>query len=104
MDDRVAAAHRGFHSGWIANVAFNELVPGIGGHGLEIRQVACVRQLIEIDNRIISSRSENVSDEIRADEPRASGDEDLHRGISWLAAIAALAGSVSLLAPVFATR
>jgi hypothetical protein len=63
----------------IADVALDEKVPRIRGERVEIADVAGVRQLVEIDDRL-SGRGKRRENEVRADESGPAGDEQ-HLGL-----------------------
>ena len=58
----------------IGNIGADERDPRIAQRTLEVEQASGVGQLIENDQPI-GGVAEGVANEIRADEPRASGDE-----------------------------
>jgi hypothetical protein len=68
---------RGKHAGHpvaIGNIAANERDPRIAQRTLQVEQASGVGQLVENDQPI-GGVGEGVANEIRADKPRAAGDE-----------------------------
>jgi hypothetical protein len=64
----------------VANVPVDEEVPGITRDPLEVRGVAGVRELVQVDHAGDGGAPfrEQVPDEVAPDEPAASGDKDIH--------------------------
>jgi hypothetical protein len=58
----------------IGDIAANERDPRVAQRTLQVEQAAGVGQLVDNDQPI-GGVGEGVADEIRADEPRAAGDE-----------------------------
>ena len=73
VDDRLAALRRARDRVRVGDVALVELVLD----AFEVRAVARVGQLVE-DDDVVAARGE-ATDEVRADEPGAAGDENPHR-------------------------
>ena len=76
VHDGVVAAHRVLERLGIADVALHELVARIVVDVAERREVAGVRERVVHGHRVVGGR-EHVAHVVRADEPRAAGDEDL---------------------------
>ena len=84
MDDApdIVLGKQLFDERFVANVALHE---GVIGHGLtflQIVEIACVGELVEIDYMVIRVLLAEVRHEIRADESGAASDEDGGHGIS----------------------
>ncbi len=104
MDNSIATVHRGLCCCGVANVALNELIAGMVRNRMEIREIASVRELVVVNDRVIFSGLQNIADEIRAYETRAAADKDLHRAVSLLKARSLGSPLDILFAPVSATR
>src|SRR5258708_30132687 len=74
------------------------------GTRMKVCQIAGVAQLIVVDDRAILSGSQHIANEIRAYEPRSTGDKNLHRAASRFSTRSAGSSLEILLAPVSATR
>src|SRR5271169_6283515 len=101
MNDGLAAGHGRFDGGRIADIALDEGVLGTVRDGIQVCEVSGVGQFVVIDDRIAFGETQDVSDEIGADEARTAGDKDFHRATSWRPAPVE---RFILFAPVSATR
>src|SRR5439155_676556 len=62
----------------VADVAVDEGVARIALDVLQVRRVARVGELVEVDDGVVGARREDVSNEVRADEAAPARDEQLH--------------------------
>src|SRR5205823_14598403 len=62
----------------VADVAVDERVARIPLDVLQVRRVARVGELVEVDDGVVGVRREHMSDEVGADEAAPAGDEQLH--------------------------
>src|SRR5580692_692936 len=72
MNNRVAATHRCFQNGSIADIASHKCVMGITSDRLKIRQVPCICQLVVIDDPNAPACFKNVADKVGTDESRTT--------------------------------
>ena len=70
-----AAADRGR----IANITVDELIIGIASHPRKVRQISRIGQLVVVDDRVVLTHPQNVTDEIGTDEARTPRNEEFHR-------------------------
>ena len=103
MDNRVAATHGHFERLGITDVAFCKCVIGMACDRIEIGEVSGIGQVVVIDDGMASASSKDMANEVGADESRATGNQDFHEA-PFRAATARQVSSLSLLAPVSATR
>ena len=66
------------HQRSVADVASHEGVARIGLDVAEVREVAGVGQLVEVDDVVVGVRAQDVPHEVGTDEARAAGDEEAH--------------------------
>ena len=62
----------------VTYVALHEYMPRIAGRRLQVTQVARVRELVEIDHRLVAL-AQPVEYEVCADEAGSTGDQYRHR-------------------------
>src|SRR5256885_15864523 len=78
IDHRVDAAGDVADQLAVADVAVDEGVARIALDVLQVRRVARVGELVEVDDGVVGARREDVSNEVRADEAAPTRDEQLH--------------------------
>src|SRR3989475_192178 len=78
IDHRVDAAGDVADQLAVADVAVDEGVARIALDVLQVRRVARVGELVEVDDGVVGARREDVSNEVRADEAAPARDEQLH--------------------------
>ena len=83
------------HQRPVADVAVYERVPGITLQRRKIGGITGVGQLVQIDNRL-TARGKGVENEIRADKPGATGNEQHKRYSTCSAAMTSSGVSASM--------
>ena len=78
VHDGVHAAQRLAHQRGVADIALHERVARVALDVGEIRGIAGVGELVEIDDAIVGVLAQHVTDEVAADEPRTPRDQQLH--------------------------
>ena len=84
VDDRVAALDRRRDGVAVVDVALDEL-DAVRRQALEVLAPPGVGELVEHAHRVVRVLGEPAAHEVRADEPGAAGDEQLHAAASTLA-------------------
>src|ERR1700693_998039 len=100
----VAAAHSRFHRDGIADIPFNKPIVRILRDRFEVSEISGVGQLVIIKGRVVLAESQDMVNEIGADEARAARYENLHWLTSCRSGISVPFACGILFAPVFATR
>ena len=63
----------------VANIALHKMVSAVTGQGVQVAQIACVGELIKVDQHFIVLRQPSV-DKIAADETGTAGHQNGHAG------------------------
>src|SRR6266542_5931090 len=86
VDERVAAFERAANRDRVADVALHELHPLVGHHVPKGFEPTGIGQLVEHDRLVFGVLGEQVTHEVRADEPGSARYQDLHACASVLSA------------------
>ena len=63
---------------FVADIGVNETIPGVGRGPVETALVARIRERVEVDDTPRRPLLQREAHKVRADEPRAAGDENHH--------------------------
>src|SRR4051812_24894428 len=78
MNDCIATFHRLRDFARIANIAAKEAVSPIALNGFQVVEIACVSELVVIDDLAMRTELQHIADEVRTDESSSAADEDAH--------------------------
>ncbi len=71
-----------FHQLLVADIALHEHMTGVALHVLQVLQVACVGQLIQVDQQDLRVFLEHIMHKVGADKTGAAGDQiGFHRSV-----------------------
>jgi hypothetical protein len=65
----------------VAYVSFDECIAGKMFDPRKVFKISRIGKLVEVDDGMLRTGTEDISDEIRADESGAAGDQNLHQSI-----------------------
>src|SRR4029079_5306344 len=63
---------------WVGNVTANETISRIVGNLVQVAEISCIGEQVEVPNFDISPLAKNVSDETRTYKTGSAGNEQLH--------------------------